>query len=105
MNTLQTKLDLRAQLRQKLSEWKGRLLSIWIVLSAMFIAVMPSGAQSTSISITPEDLDVFFVWFNTMFSVVLPIALIGAGLVAGATFAFIVGVMLKKAFQSLGSSS
>lgn len=76
-----------------------KLAAIWATLSALFVTLIPTRAQS--ISISPEDLDVFFDWFNTMFSVILPIALIGAGLVAGALFAFAVGTMLKKAFQSL----
>lgn len=82
---------------------RRRLMVTWAVLSVLVVSAAPSFAQSVTIDITPEDLGVFFDWFNTMFSVILPIALIGAGLVAGAAFAFVVGNMLKKAFQSLAS--
>lgn len=85
--------------KAKVLALRHRLLAVWLALSAMWVALLPAHAQS--IAISPEDLDVFFDWFNTMFSVILPIALIGAGLVAGALFAFAVGTMLKKAFQSL----
>lgn len=91
--------DFKKDAQQFLDRVKVRLFSLWALLSAFFVVMMPARAQS--ISISPEDLDVFFDWFNTMFSVILPIALIGAGLVAGALFAFAVGTMLKKAFQSL----
>lgn len=83
----------------KLHHFRVQLLMCWAALSALWISLAPTYAQS--IELDPEDLDVFFDWFNTMFSVILPIALIGAGLVAGALFAFAVGTMLKKAFQSL----
>lgn len=80
-----------------------------IVMTAVFVlSTVPAFAQDPSvivIDLQPEDLDVFFSWFNTMFRVVLPIALICAGLVAGAAFAFAVGNMLKKAFRSLSSSA
>lgn len=84
---------------EKLHRFRVQLLMVWALLSALWISLAPTYAQS--IELDPEDLDVFFDWFNTMFSVILPIALIGAGLVAGALFAFAVGTMLKKAFQSL----
>lgn len=83
---------------------RRRLIITWLAAVVLVVSVAPSFAQSVSVDITPEDLDVFFSWFNTMFSVILPIALIGAGLVAGAAFAFVVGNMLKKAFQSLAGS-
>jgi len=103
--TLKTQTDIRSQMKQKFSEWKLRLAAAWVVLSAIAIGSMPSSAQSVSISLSPSDLDNFFTWFNTMFQAILPIALIGAGLVAGAAFAFVVGNMLKKAFQSLTGGS
>lgn len=84
---------------------RRRLMIAWVSLSVLVVSAFPSAAQSVTIDITPEDLGVFFDWFNTMFSVILPIALIGAGLVAGAAFAFVVGNMLKKAFQSLAGSN
>ena len=88
-------------LKAKLSHYRKRLFMAWSLISMLVVLAIPASAQSVSITITPADLDVFFTWFNTMFSTILPIALIGAGLVAGAAFAFVVGNMLKKAFQSL----
>lgn len=81
-----------------------------ILVAAIFVfSALPAFAQeqdpSVSISLDAADLDGFFSWFNTMFGAILPIALIGAGLVAGAAFAFAVGNMLKKAFQSLSSGA
>lgn len=93
------KKPMMQEARNFLHNVRNRLVVLWLTLSAVFVSLAPTQAQS--ISISPEDLDVFFDWFNTMFSVILPIALIGAGLVAGALFAFAVGTMLKKAFQSL----
>lgn len=84
---------------------RKRLILALAVVSILLMSVGGSFAQSVSIALQPEDLDNFFTWFNTMFSVILPIALIGAGLVAGAAFAFVVGNMLKKAFQSLAGGS
>lgn len=84
---------------------RRRLVITWLAAVVLVVSVFPSAAQSVTIDITPDDLGVFFDWFNTMFSVILPIALIGAGLVAGAAFAFVVGNMLKKAFQSLAGGS
>lgn len=102
--TVNEKLNLMIQdVKARLLAWRVKLLVLWASLSMVFVVSLPARAQS--IAITPDDLDVFFEWFNTMFSVILPIALIGAGLVAGATFAFVVGTMLKKAFQSLAGSA
>lgn len=81
---------------------------VQLLLASIFVlSAVPAFAQdpSVSISLDAADLDGFFSWFNTMFGAILPIALIGAGLVAGAAFAFAVGNMLKKAFQSLSSGA
>lgn len=86
-----------------------RKFRAYLIITALFVAAIPAMAQepsaSVDISLEPSDLDGFFTWFNTMFTAILPIALIGAGLVAGAAFAFVVGNMLKKAFQSMTGSS
>lgn len=92
-------------LKAKFSHYRNQLIMVWLLISVLAVFAMPASAQSVSIALAPEDLDIFFTWFNTMFTAILPIALLGAGLVAGAAFAFVVGNMLKKAFQAMTSNS
>lgn len=58
-----------------------------------------------TIPIDAEDLENFFDWFRIIFGLVLPIALLGAGLTAGAIFAFALGRILKKYIESLKDGS
>lgn len=60
-----------------------------------------TSAQSVEIDFQPEDLDSFFTWFNTMFNILLPIGLLGAGLAAGGAFVFVIGNLLKNAFLTI----
>lgn len=92
-------------LKSKLAQYRKQIMMMSLLVMALIVLVVPSYAQSVSISLSPSDLDIFFTWFNTMFTAILPIALLGAGLVAGAAFAFVVGSMLKKAFQAMTGSA
>lgn len=79
---------------------KPRVLALVMLV---FVLVVPAiaSAQSIDIDFGPEDMDTFFSWFNTMFGVLLPIALIGAGIVAGGAFVWVVAGMLQRAFTSI----
>jgi len=88
-------------IKSKFSQYRKQVMMTVLLVLALVVLALPAYAQSVSISLAPSDLDIFFTWFNTMFTAILPIALLGAGLVAGAAFAFVVGNMLKKAFQSM----
>lgn len=94
-----TAANVLAEANAEFLRLRRQLLGAWLLICMVLASAMPSYAQ-LSIDISGEDLEPFFEWFNTMFGVILPIALIGAGLTAGAVFAFVVGNMLKKAFQS-----
>lgn len=100
-NVKQAVKEFLAEVKAEFIRLRYQMLAMWTMVVTLMLSAGMSFAQ-VSIDISPEDLNVFFDWFNTMFGVILPIALIGAGLVAGAVFAFTVGNMLKKAFQSLG---
>lgn len=88
-------------IKAKFLQYRKQLILTWVVMSMLIVFSIPAHAQSVTISLAPSDLDIFFTWFNVMFTAILPIALLGAGLVAGAAFAFVVGNMLKKAFQQM----
>lgn len=76
-------------------------LAMFAIIAMTFAVAQASQAQSIDIDFGPEDMDTFFSWFNTMFGVLLPIALIGAGIVAGGAFVWVVAGMLQRAFTSI----
>ena len=82
---------------------RQRLVTLAVVALMVMIIAAPHIAhgQSFNIDFCSEDLDVFFEWFNTMFGILLPIALIGAGIVAGGMFVWVVAGMLQRAFTSM----
>lgn len=84
-----------------LSRFKSPKLLVFFVLACVLLMPVIASAQSIDIDFGPEDMDTFFSWFNTMFGVLLPIALIGAGIVAGGAFVWVVAGMLQRAFTSI----
>lgn len=71
------------------------------ILGMWFAWGHSASAQSFEIDFDESDLDGFFQWFNLMFNILLPIGLIGAGIVAGGAFVWVVVGMLQRAFTSL----
>lgn len=76
------------------------LLVAFVIMGLLIAAGTPTHATA-SINFDASSLDIFFTWFNTIFNVLLPIALIGAGIAAGAGFVWVVAGMLINAFSSM----
>jgi hypothetical protein len=86
-------------------ERTGRRIMPYIapVIAAMMLAAVQAMtyAQSVTIDFSAADLDTFFEWFNMIFTALLPIALLGAGLTAGGLFVWVIAGMLIRAFQAM----
>lgn len=112
--------DLRKQLKRSSAEnvahmfaeqfnqfWRAhwrKVVMLYVALAALIITSNRPEASGVMVSFDQSDLDGFFSWFNMMFDAILPIALVGAGLMAGTSFAFLVAYMLRQAFRSLTGS-
>lgn len=106
MTTLSVPLHPKTSaIRDALAGYPVRRVALVVaVLCLALIKVSLSHAQSFSIDFDESDLDIFFDWFNMMFNIVLPIALIGAGIVAGGGFVWVVSSMLARAFTNMLSN-
>lgn len=79
---------------------RGLLLVVLLAHLALFL---PAQAQFDA-GLSDGNLETFFQWFNNIFQPLLPIALLGAGIVAGATFLYIIVSVIARVFGRGGAA-